>query len=142
MQVLAWGMGNREEGSAAGLHSQSVLVTSGLLFKGQVTGCLLLQEAILASPPSGQRDHIHRHPPPQMPHRDAGPWPALLSAAPQHKALARTGANTPRQAGRIQGRNFLDPLLLCDVGQVPNPLWALVSSFRMKNQPDLMGIPI
>ena len=62
MQVLAWCMADREEGSSAGLHSQNVLVTSGLLFKGQVTGCLLLQEAIPASPPSGQRDHTHRHP--------------------------------------------------------------------------------
>ena len=63
MQVLAWGMADREEGSSAALHSQNVLGTSGLLFKGQVTGCLLLQEAIPAFPPSGQRDHTHRHHP-------------------------------------------------------------------------------
>ena len=141
MQVLAWGMVDREEGSSAALHSQNVLVTSGLLFKGQVTDCLLLQEAIPASPPSGQSDHTQA-PPGLLPHRDAGPYPTLLSAAPQHKALPRAGANIPGQAGRIQGRYFRNPLLLCDVGQVPSPLWALVSSFAVKNQPDLMGIPI
>ena len=93
--------------------------------------------------PSKWSEGPHTQAPPRLlPHRDAGPYPTLLSAAPQHKALPRAGANIPGQAGRTQGRYFLDPLLLCDVEQVPSPLWALFSSFAVKNQPDLMGIPI
>ena len=84
----------------------------------------------------------HTQAPHLLPHRDAGPYSALLSTAPQHKALPRAGANIPGQAERIQGRYFLDPLLQCDLGQLSSPLWALVSSFRVKTQPDLMEVPI
>ena len=38
----------------------------------------------------------------------------------------------------MQGRNLLALLPLCDSGQVPDPLWALVSSPKMRNQPNLM----
>lgn len=63
--------------------------------------------------------------------------PSVL-CSPQHGAMPRTGANILGQAGRIQGRNLLALPLLCDAEQVPNPLWALVSSFIVKNQPNLM----
>ena len=70
------------------------------------------------------------------------------SLQPQHEATLR--ANILGQAGRIQGRNLLALPLLCDFGQVPNPLWALVSSFTVSEesahspqaQPDGIGVPV
>ena len=76
--------------SSAGLHSQNVLVTSDLFFKGQVTGLLLLQEAVPPSPPSGWTDHTYMPPAPLLAHRPY--WlTGILARAPLRSAAPSTG---------------------------------------------------
>lgn len=60
-----------------------------------------------------------------------------FSAAPA-QGQAQSKCRHPTKSRENSGQTPPALPLLCDFGQVPTPLWALVFSFIVKNQPDLM----